>query len=674
MTVAKPVSPSASPVRGSLDNAGITSSSQAQKGHTNVTGVDKEALWDEFDFLKNLEPPSEWAETILNREYHGRRPVKVVISGAGLSGITTGILINGKVDDVDLSILERHEEAGGVWYKNTYPGVRCDVPSHSYQLSFDPKTDWKSVYAYGKDIKEYWQSRAEKYGIADKIKTRQNILEAKWDQEEGQWHILVEDLTKPDHDKYTVKADFFISSSGTLNEPRYPPTQPGFDKFKGEKFHPINWPKGLSLEGKRVALVGNGATGVQLLPQIAETAAHVDHYTKRGVWIGHSLYGSRVPGYVDYTQDEIDEIQASSEYHKFRKQLDEALLGNYGGSFFGTESYKGLIKELLAIMYIRVGKNMELFKKVVPNYPPGARRLLPAPGYLEALSRPNVEYHLGDIQEFTEKGIIGPDGVEREVDVIIASTGYVRDDGAGVTPNYEIYGQGGYTLRQHFNPPESKLGYSACYLGLAAPHFPNFFYTLSVNSYIYCGTAPFGVELQATYIAKAIRKAQLEDIKSLVPSVRASVQFNRRINEFSKTSCVCRGIDGYYTERDTEGNVRLKGSWPGTMTHALSMLREPRWEDYDYEYLHPDDPYSYFGSGKTWIDDHDGDKTFYLTEPGKVSIRNVHEGWVSLSRSHAPNCSHNADEHLYDGNSSNGVNGTAKSNGTATNGISTKDT
>lgn len=607
-------------------------------GHTDTSGVDKEELISRFEHLSNLEPPSEWVEKILSRPPLGRAAVKVVISGAGLAGITTGILLSNKVDNIDLTILERSPEAGGVWYDNHYPGIQCDVPSHSYQLSFDPKKDWDRAYAHGPDIKNYWQSRAKKYGLEDKTKFRHNILEAKWNSDIHQWVLQVEDLDAKK--KIEIKTDFFISSSGSLNNPRYPPHQPGFDLFQGVKFHPQKWPEGLDLTGKRVALIGNGATGVQILPQIAKSAAHVDHYARSATWIGHTLYGNGVPGYVEYSQEEIDAIQSDEEYHKFRKALDTQILGKYNHFFFGTPAYKAGIKELLAIAWLRVGKDPELFKKVIPTYPPGPRRLLPAPGYLETLSKPNVDHHLGEVKEFTKDGIIGFDGVERKADVIISSTGYVKTNGLGFAPNFDVIGTDGYTIREHFSPLESKLGYSASYLGLSAPGFPNYFYTLSVNSYVAETTAPVSAELQATYIAKVIRKKQLERIKSIVPSLAATEAFNRRITELSKAVSMTQGVPGIYSETTREGDRRLKIAWPGSITHAVAVLREPRWEDFEYEYEDNDDPFAFLGSGKTWIDDNEGDKTFYLSEPGSISPRNLHEGWVSLPIDGPPSAPH----------------------------------
>ncbi|KAG5370882.1 Baeyer-Villiger monooxygenase [Yarrowia sp. E02] len=612
-------------------------SSKNGTGHTDTAGVDKEELLSRFPHLDNLEP-SEWAEKILSRPPLGRDTLKVVISGAGLAGITTGIILSSKIDNLDLTLLERSPEAGGVWFDNHYPGIACDVPSHSYQLSFDPKKDWDRAYAKGPDIKRYWQSRAKKYGLENKTKFRHNIEQAKWDDKTHQWVLQVEDLDS--HKKSEIRTDIFISSSGSLNNPRYPPHQPGFDSFQGVKFHPQKWPEGLDLTGKRVALIGNGATGVQILPQIAEKAAHVDHYAKAATWIGHTLYGKGVPGYVEYSEDDIKAIETDEEYHKFRKALHTEIGGKYNYFFFGTPAYREGIKELLAIAWLRVGKDPELFKKVIPLYTPGPRRLLPAPGYLEALTRDNVDYHLGEVKEFTKTGVIGFDGVERPADVIISSTGYIKTSGLGFAPNYDIIGQDGYTLREHFSPLESKLGYSASYLGLSAPGFPNFFYTLSVNSYIPETTAPVTAEIQASYIARVIRKKQLEKIQSLAPSLRATKAFNRRITELSEAVSLTKGTSGIYSEKTRDGDSRLKIAWPGSVSHAVAVLREPRWEDYEYEYEDNDDPFAYFGSGKTWIDDHEGDKTFYLAEPGSVPVRNLHEGWLSFPSDGPPSAPH----------------------------------
>ncbi|KAG5358330.1 putative sterigmatocystin biosynthesis monooxygenase stcW [Yarrowia sp. B02] len=539
----------------------------------NITDTEKEDLISQFPHLNHLEPP-----------------IKVVISGAGLAGIITGIILSSKIPNIDLTLLERSANFGGVWFDNQYPGIQCDVPIHAYQLSFDPKKDWKSAYAAGSDIRQYWTDRAKKYGLDTKTKFGHNIKEAKWDKDSSQWILQVEKGSE----SLEIRADVFIASSGALNNPRYPLPQPGFASFQGVKFHPQKWPKDFSLEdlkGMRVALIGNGATGVQLLPQVAKHAAHVDHYAKEATWIAHSLFGPRVPGYVDYSSDDIDSIKSDEDYHAFRKELETYIGGKYNLFFFGTPLYRESIKELLAVAWTRVGKDPELFRKVVPTYPPGSRRLLPAPGYLEALTKPHVDFHLGEVKEFTKDGVIGFDGIERKADVVIAATGFVFENGRGYTPNYEIVGTDGYTLREHFSPLDSKLGYSASYLGLSAPGFPNLFYTLSVNSYIREAPVPATVELQATYIAQAIRKKQRERIRTIEPSLRATEAFNKRITEFSEAASLARGRSGHFRETTREGTNRVKIAWPGSHSHALAVLRDPRWEDFEYEY--DGDPFAF---------------------------------------------------------------------------------
>ncbi|KAG5356256.1 putative sterigmatocystin biosynthesis monooxygenase stcW [Yarrowia sp. B02] len=602
-------------------------SSKNGVGHTDTSSVDKEELIAQFEYL-NILKPSPWAEKILSKPPLGRDKISVVLSGAGLAGITTGILLSEKIDNIELTILERSPEYGGVWFDNQYPGIQVDVPVHAYQLSFDPKRDWPSAYAAGKDIRQYWGDKAKKHGLEEKTKFGHNIKEAKWDAKSHQWVIQAE------HEKKTVefRADVFIGTSGVLSNPRYPPTQPGFDSFEGIKFHPQKWPQDLTLDdlkGKRVALIGNGATGVQILPQIVGKAAHVDHYAKGATWIAHTLFGPGVPGYVDYSKEDIESIKADKDYHEFQKELHTNIGGKYNFLFYGTPYFRELVKELLAVIWVRVGKDKELFRKLVPTYPPGGKRLLPAPGYLESLTKPNVDVHLGEIKEFTKKGIVGFDGVEREADIIIAATGYPLTNGDGFTPNFEIIGKDGYTLKQHFSPQESKLGYSASYLGLAAPGFPNLFYTLSVNSYITESTVVQVVELQASYIARAIRKKQLEKILSLEPSLKATLSFNKRVGEISEATCITKSGVGFFSEVTKDGTRRTKIDWPGSTTHNIAVLREPRWEDYEYEYADNNDPFAYFGSGKTWIDDHEGDKTFYLAPPG-TDAAHVHEGWISL--------------------------------------------
>lgn len=597
-----------------------------------------------YDSLPNLHFPDEpntAAEEILKRDFAGHRKVRAVVVGGGLAGITLGTILPRKLDNLDLVIYERWPETGGVWHRNTYPGVKCDIPSHNYQLSFDPKTDWSATYAPGEEIKGYWHGIEKKYGVDKLIKTNHDIQSADWDAEKGKWIFKIKDLNTDT--EFTDEAEFFIQATGILNNARYPPYQPGFDDFQGPKFHPSQWPKDLSLKGKRVALIGNGASGVQILPQLlAQGVSHVDHYAKRGTWISQHVFGKHLPPHREYTPEEIAELRNTEKYHKFRKDLETRGQGNIAADVYGSEQNRQQLNAFLLLMYERLGGDEELFKKVVPDYAPGSRRFLPAPGYLESLTDPRVSYHLGTVKSFTKTGVVGADDVDRPVDIIVASTGYTRANGESHAPNFEVTGLDGTNLKEHFSGAGSKLGYTNNYYGITSPHFPNYFYVLAQNSYLFCGPAPIAAELWSTYISKVIRKVQLENIKSLVVSEKAALGFSRVVTELSKASSTSRGIDGFFVEKTKDGEYRIALAWPGTITHAVTLLREPRWEDYDYEYLDNDNPFSFFGNGHTFLDfAPKGDKTFFV-QTG-VPPKALHEEYLTIPRDHV------AEGYEYDG-------------------------
>jgi cation diffusion facilitator CzcD-associated flavoprotein CzcO len=366
---------------------------------------------------------------------------------------------------------------GGTWFENIYPGVRCDIPSHCYQSTYSPKVDWSEEYAQGNEIKNYWQSLARKFDVHSKCRFQTKVNSAQWIPEDAKWRLNVSDLAASTVDDFEF--DFIITANGHFNEWKLP-SYPGIEKFKGHLRHSSNWDPNFDPKGKRIATIGNGASGIQVTTALQKQAAHVDHYARNKTWIAGSFNPStreRQEAAMPFSEEQLRDFQDPEKYLAFRKQLEgtffrrfESILRDSDTTRKGAEAFKQIMRE-------RLGDDAELLEKMVPDFPPFCRRLTPGPGYLEAITKDNLTFIQDPIDHFTEDGIVTKDGVHRQVDAVICSTGANVD----FAPPFPIVA-GDYDLSKDWKP-DGKFGFPYSYLGLFTPHFPNCAYILGKRLY-----------------------------------------------------------------------------------------------------------------------------------------------------------------------------------------------
>jgi cation diffusion facilitator CzcD-associated flavoprotein CzcO len=394
------------------------------------------------------------------------RELKVAVIGGGLSGITAGILLPKKVPNIKLTILEKNDNLGGTWLENNYPGVRCDVPAHVYQSTFDPNTQWSEVFAQGREILAYWQELAKKHDVFSKTRFNSKVTGAYWDAAKAQWKVSIKDTkTQLQREEYF---DFVIPAVGHFNEWKLP-NYPGLETFKGHLRHSSNWDPSFDPTGKRVAVIGNGASGVQVVPNLQPIVKHLDHYARSGTWIAGAFAGSleRQLEPINYSAEQLESFQDPAKYHEFRKELESTFWRRYETQLKGTKESAQAINDFKKLMSKRLEAKPELLDDIVPDFSPHCRRLTPGPGYLEALTKENASFIRTPIERITEDGIVTNDGVHRPVDAIICSTGANVD----FAPPFPIVA-GDVDLSQAWRP-EGLYGFPYTYLGVATPGFPN---------------------------------------------------------------------------------------------------------------------------------------------------------------------------------------------------------
>lgn len=536
--------------------------------------------------------------------------------GAGLSGVTAGILLPIKVPGIELTIFDKNADVGGTWYENIYPGVRCDIPANVYQSTFEPNTQWSEEYAQGAEIRDYWQAVARKYNVYQYLKLKTKVIGAIWDEKDAQWSVETENLETREKSKDTF--DVVINAIGRFNAWRLP-DYPGINDYQGHLRHASAWDPNFDPTGKTVAVIGNGASGIQLVPNLQKVVRHLDHYARSKTWIAGS-FGGEGPGRrlePNYYATELLETFKDPEvYHKFRKDLESKFYRRFATIFKDSKENQTLREDFIKLMSERLSKKPELLEHIVPDFSPNCRRLTPGPGYLEALTEDNVSFVRSPISHFTSEGIVTTDGIERKVDAVICATGANID----MKPPFPIIANG-QDLRDAWTPDPIS------YLGLAAPNFPNFLLIQGPNAAGHSGTVPNQVETQVTYLAKLLRKVSTQGIKSFAPSQAATDDFVAYSGKFFSRT-VFSGNCSSWANGGRPGG-RIHGHWPGSASHVNLVRRDPRWEDWEWSLKRESgNRFAWLGNGWTSKEaSGEGDLTPYLKVPSSIDLRSYHEEW-----------------------------------------------
>ncbi|KAK8198982.1 hypothetical protein BKA81DRAFT_392790 [Phyllosticta paracitricarpa] len=557
------------------------------------------------------------------------RPLKVALVGTGLAGVTAGVILLHKVPKIRLTIIDKNADVGGTWFENIYPGVRCDVPSVVYQSTFEPKNDWSDEFATGAEIRDYWQSVARKHGLYDLIRFKTEIQRAEWDPLRSQWKLTTENL---DTNQVTDEHyDFFITAIGHFNAWKIPDF-PGIDTYKGFLRHSSHWDPSFDPTNKRIAVIGNGASGIQILPELQKHASRIDHYARSPTWIAGSLGGlERQPGPMPFSPEQLAAFKDEESYFAFRKALESTYWNRFSTVFKDGPENAAARDNFIALMAKRLQGRTDLLEQLVPDFAPHCRRLTPGPGYLEALAQPNVELIRTPIARFTETGIVTEDGTVREVDAVVCCTGA----NTHFAPIFPIV-SGEYDLSRDWLP-EGKFGFPYTYLGLSVPHFPNLLLMYGPSAAAVSGTIPQSAETAATYHARVLRKVSRQGYRTAVPRVDAADDFVRYADAFFPKTVFSGTCRSWYNGGRPGG--RVHGIWPGSGAHLNWTRRETRWEDWEWGFgVEYDEQkrkgkrgynrFAWLGNGRMSKEFEEGaDLLSWMQLPSRIDLRDYHERW-----------------------------------------------
>jgi cyclohexanone monooxygenase len=452
------------------------------------------------------------------------RDFDTLVVGAGFAGIGAAIKLEQAGFD-DFAVLEKSDNVGGTWRDNTYPGCACDVPSALYSFSFAQNPDWSRAFAEQPEIQEYLERTASDYGVTRRIHFRTEVRDARWDPDGGRWQL---DTTAG---PYTARV--LIAGAGPLHEPNLP-ALPGLDSFEGKAFHSAHWDHEYDLAGKRVAVLGTGSSAIQFVPEIQPKVEHLYLFQRTAPWVlpkpdrrvlgvERALY-RRLP----ITQKALRGVIYNTQELIQLAQRRPAVMNRVG-------------KLMIRFMHRQV-KDPALRQALTPNFTLGCKRMLFSNTYYRALTKPNATVVPHGVTEIRPNGVVGADGVEREVDAIIFGTGFHVTDPPIAA---RVRGADGRSVADVWQ------GSPRAYLGTTVAGFPNYFILIGPNTGNGHSSAIVLIEAQLEYILDAMRTMREQGAATV--EVRPDVQgaYNERVQKaLANTVWNAGGCKSYYLDRN----------------------------------------------------------------------------------------------------------------------------
>ncbi len=513
------------------------------------------------------EPPS-----ILEVPAEARASFRVLVIGAGMSGLLAGIRL--KEAGIPFVIVEKSDGVGGTWYENTYPGCRVDSSNHMYSYSFRPQ-DWPQHFSSQEVLQKYFDTCATDYGLREHIRFNTEVRSARFDEQNGRWQAEV-GLEGGATD--TIEASAIISAVGQLNRPKFPEF-PGRETFEGPSFHSAEWEHEHDLEGKRIGVIGTGASAFQLVPMISPRAVDVTIFQRTAPWvIPNPNYFENVPEGKHWLLNHVPFYAKWFRFSVFWRAA-EGLLGavtadpEWKQGERSVSAANDMLREFLTANISEiVGDDPDLLAKCIPDYPPGAKRALIDDGtWLRSLKRDNVHLLTDQIQEITPKGVLTKSGVEHEFDVLVYATGFYA---SRFLHPMKIFGKGGAELHELWD------GEPRAYKGITFPGFPNLFCCYGPNTNIVVnGSIIFFSECEVRYI--------LGCLALLMKGGRAAMDCRRDVHDAYSEWIDAGNLSMAWGQSSVStwyknDSGRITQNWPFSLLEFWQQTREPDPADYTF--------------------------------------------------------------------------------------------
>ncbi|KAJ3549749.1 hypothetical protein NM208_g333 [Fusarium decemcellulare] len=516
------------------------------------------------------------------------RKIKVITIGGGISGIFMSYLIQKFGENIDHVVYEKNGDIGGTWLENRYPGCACDVPSHAYAFGFALYSEWPKFLSPSEDIFRYLDRVVECFGLRKYMTFNSTVVACDWNESEGKWHVQIQDSVTGDIRENS--ADVVIGANGILNSWKFPEEVQGLHSFNGRLIHTARWPQAFNQaewKGKRVAVIGSGATSMQVVPTMQPHVEKMDVFVRTPVWFAE--FADHGGDNFDYTPEAIDSIKHKPEaLVKKAKYIEDKLNTAAGLRAFMIHSEEArLIRQHFTARMRKLIQKDDIFDQLLPNFAVGCRRLTPGNPYMKAVQKTNVEIHRCAVTKVTPTSVIGSNGDEVEVDTIICATGF----DVSFRPRYAVTGRRGVTIQAKWrNVPEG-------YLSLAVPDIPNYFTVMGPSFPIANGSVMGPLQAACKYILKMIQKMQRDRIRSISPKQSVTDQFNEHVQAWvGGTAWADPQCRSWYKDNKTG---RVNAIWAGSSLHFCELVKEPRYEDFDIEYQNRSNMWEFLGLGFT---------------------------------------------------------------------------
>ncbi len=482
----------------------------------------------------------------------GHRRLRFAIIGAGMAGLLAGIRLDQK-GDADFTIYEKGDTVGGTWRENRYPGLTCDVPAHAYTYSFAPNPEWTQFFSPGPEIQHYFERIADDYRLRDRIRFNSEVTDCRY--VDGHWHIETSDGCKD-------IVDVVIAATGVLHHPNIPAI-PGLQNFGGDSFHSARWDDSVALDDRRIGVIGNGSTGVQIVSALSTRASTLVHFQRSPQWImpvQNFIYSETDRHAFRSDVSRIDAIRFGDEYWAGIRRFNKAII----------EVDSPEMAEIEGIVLRNLEDNVQdpvLREKLRPDYRAACKRLIYSPDYYEAVQRPGVIVETGAIEQVEATGVRMKDGTLHELDVLVLATGFKTD--RFVRP-IKVIGRGGSNL------DDAWALRPTAYYAITVPDFPNLFL---LNG----PTAPVGnfslidiAERQWDYIDQLLDLLRDGTCSAIAAKPEAMADYEERRIAAAKRTIFGSGCTSWYL--DAQG---VPQTWPWSYDHFAQSMAAPRMEDFE---------------------------------------------------------------------------------------------
>ncbi|MEU7021518.1 NAD(P)/FAD-dependent oxidoreductase [Streptomyces sp. NPDC046203] len=479
--------------------------------------------------------------------------VRVAVIGSGFGGLGAAVRLR-REGITDFVVLERADSVGGTWRDNSYPGCACDVPSHLYSFSFAPNPDWPRTFSGQRHIRAYLEHVTDTFGIRPHLRLGHEVVRSVWNADELRWDI--------ETSRGTFSADVVVSATGPLSDPKIPDI-PGLADFTGKIFHSAQWDHDYDLTGKRVAMVGTGASAIQIVPSIQPRVSRLTVFQRTPPWV----------------MPRVDRAISAPE-RWLHRQLPFTTAARRGllwgirelqvSAFTKRPDELGLIERLAKANIARAVKDPALRAKLTPSYRLGCKRILLSNAYYPALTRPNVDVVASGLKEVRGNTVVAADGTETEVDAIVFGTGFHVTD----MPIAErVVGADGRTLAEQWKGGMEALR------GATAAGFPNFMTIIGPNTGLGNSSMILMIESQLNYMADYLRRLNTIGGRSALDARPSAVGvWNRRVqSRMQRTVWKAGGCDSWYLD----ANGRNTTLWPGTTSEFRRETRSVDLSEYE---------------------------------------------------------------------------------------------